>query len=53
MKEKWVVTLHLELDKEKNPCDPPGRWNYRVLLDLHPDESVKVNAVPYHEGGLN
>lgn len=53
MKKKWRVSLELELDNDKNPCDPPVLWDYRTLLDLHPDETFRVTAFQVMEGRQN
>lgn len=44
MKEKWRVTLHLTLDRDKNPADPPGEWVWSALLDLGENEEVRVES---------
>lgn len=38
--ETWVVTLRIVIDR--STASEPDLWDWRELLDLGPDEKVKV-----------
>jgi hypothetical protein len=40
MKKTQTVVLEIQFDDEM--CESPADWNWRELLDLGPDEEVKV-----------